>query len=274
MEPSLAAKIEKLHAALRRFDHLAIALSGGVDSAVLLAEAKTCLGNAIIAVTARSPLHPERESVDAAKIAAHLRVPHFILDSNEAEQADLLANTSERCYICKRHIFAQLTALAADKGFTKLAHGANADDLGDYRPGMRAAREMGIAAPLVDAGLDKTAIRRMAKLRGLHVWDKPSMACFATRFPYGSPISLERVDQVRRAEQVLDSNGITGCRVRHHGAVARIEVPAHQLVALATDPLRQQLVDRLRAIGFLHVCLDLEGYVSGSLNRGLDNETT
>ena len=274
MQPSFLSKKKQLKTILQRFERLAVALSGGVDSAVLLAEAKACLGDQIIALTARSPIHPEQELIDATQIADSLQVRHLILDSNEFEQADFLANTSQRCYICKKHIFTQLAAVAADKGFTCLAHGANADDLGDYRPGMKAAREMGIAAPLLEAGLGKADIRRIARQQGLSVWNKPSMACFATRFPYGSPINLERVDQVRRAEQLLDSAGITGYRVRHHGSIARIEVPSDQLQTLVTEPLRERLVDQLRKTGFLHVCLDMEGYVSGSLNRGLDNDAT
>ena len=267
MQPSLLNKKEKLTTALQRFERLAVALSGGVDSAVLLAEAKACLGDDVIALTARSPIHPEQELADATKIAAELGVPHFIVDTRETEHADFLANTDRRCYICKKLIFAQLKALAAEQGFSHLAHGANADDLGDYRPGLQAAREMGIASPLLDAGWGKEDIRHVAKQRALFAWNKPPMACFATRFPYGTPINLEWVDQIKRAEQVLADAGIIGCRVRHHGDVARIEAPLDRLPALAVDPLRQRVVGQLRAIGFLHVSVDLEGYVSGSLNR-------
>jgi len=269
MQRSLWAKKKKLTEAIQRFGRLAVALSGGVDSAVLLAEAKACLGNEVIALTARSPIHPEQELADATKIADQLGAPHFIVDTHETEKTDFLANTDRRCYICKKLIFAQLKALAAEKGFALLAHGANADDLGDYRPGLQAAREMGIAAPLIDAGWCKEDIRRVARERGLFVWNKPPMACFATRFPYGTPINLERVGQIKRAEQVLADAGISGCRVRHHDRVARIEAPLDRLPALTDNPLRQRIVDQLRAIGFLHVCVDLEGYVSGSLNRGL-----
>ena len=272
MQPSLLKKKEKLTTALQRFERLAVALSGGVDSAVLLAEAKACLGNDVIALTARSPIHPEQELADAAKIAAELGVPHFIVDTHETEHADFLANTDRRCYICKKLILAQLKALAAEKGFTHLVHGANADDLGDYRPGLQAAREMGIAAPLLDAGWGKEDIRLVAKQRDIRVWNKPPMACFATRFPYGTPINLEWVDQIKRAEQVLADAGITGCRVRHHGSVARIEAPLDRLPELAANPLRQRIAGQLRAIGFLHVCVDLEGYVTGSLNRGLRSD--
>jgi uncharacterized protein len=152
-----------------------------------------------------------------------------------------------------------------------LAHGANADDLGDYRPGLRAARELGVVAPLMDAGYTKDDIRRMrAKATGTVVWDKPAMACIATRFPYGTPISPPRSSR-SNAEQVLADAGLVGCRVRHHGDVARIEVPVDQLPMLVADPLRSRIVDQFRTIGFLHISLDLEGYVSGSMNRSLDD---
>ena len=272
MQPSLLAKKEKLKTILQRFGRLAVALSGGVDSAVLLAEAKACLGDEVIALTARSPIHPEQELADASRIAVDLEVPHFIVDSHEIEHTDFLANTDRRCYICKKLNFTQLKALAAEKGFAHLAHGANADDLDDYRPGLQAAKELGIAAPLLDAGWTKEDIRRVARERELFVWNKPSMACLATRFPYGSPINLEQVGQIRRAERVLSDTGITGFRVRHHGSIARIETPLEQLSEISTDPLRQRIVDELRTIGFLHVCVDLEGYVTGSLNRELNRD--
>jgi uncharacterized protein len=144
-------------------------------------------------------------------------------------------------------------------------------DLGDYRPGLRAARELGVVAPLIHAGYTKDDIRRAARQRGLSVWDKPAMACIATRFPYGTPISAATVEQVKRAEQGLADAGLVGCRVRHHGDVARIEVPVEQLAMLVADPLRSRIVDQFRTIGFLHISLDLEGYVSGSMNRSLDD---
>jgi uncharacterized protein len=252
------------------FDRLAVALSGGVDSALLLAEAHAVLGKNVIAVTARSPIHPNTEIDDAAKITAILGVAHFIVDSQEMRRRDFLANTPERCYICKNSVFGHLMTLIRQKGFKHLAHGANVDDRGDYRPGMRAARELGVVAPLMEAGLTKNDIRRLAKNRDLFVWDKPAMACLATRIPYGISIDAVKIEQVRKAEQVLAATGLVGCRVRHHGDVARIEVPVDQLSALVTDPLRHRIVESLRKIGFLYVSVDLEGYVSGSMNRVLD----
>lgn len=272
MLTSLQDKKTRLIRALKKLDPLAVALSGGVDSALLLAEAHAVLGNRLIAVTVRSPIHPDQEVADAIKIAVDQGVRHLIVDSSEIEMADFLANTPERCYICKKAVFGQLLALIRNKGFQHLAHGANADDLGDYRPGLRAADELGVTAPLMDAGFTKDDIRQVARERGLYVWDKPAMACIATRFPYGTPINPALVEQVKQAEQVLVAAGLVGCRVRHHGDIARIEVPLNQLPTLVADPLRRRIVAQLRNIGFLHVSADLEGYVSGSMNRAIDDD--
>lgn len=271
MQTSLQHKKKRLVERLKGFDRLAIALSGGVDSSLLLAEAHAALGNRVIAVTARSPIHPDQEVVDAGRIAAGVGVPHLIIDSDELDRADFLANTPERCYICKKHVFGQLLDLIRKNGFHHLAHGANTDDLGDYRPGLRAAHELGVAAPLMDAGFNKNDIRLAARERGLFVWDKPPMACIATRFPYGDPISRSKVEQVRQAEAVMASAGIVGCRVRHHGDVARIECPVDDLPKVVAGPLRERIADQIRKIGFLHVSVDLEGYVSGSMNRSLNH---
>ena len=272
MPISLEDKKTRLISALKSLEHLAVALSGGVDSGLLLAEAHTVLGDRLIAITARSPIHAEQEVDDAAALAASLGVSHIIVDSGEIHLADFLANTPERCYICKKNVFGQLLEVIGDKGFKLLAHGANADDLADYRPGLGAARELGVIAPLMDAGYTKADIRLAARQRGLSVWDKPAMACIATRFPYGTAIRLAAVEQVRNAEQVLTEAGLAGCRVRHHGEVARIEVPLDQLPMLVADPLRGRIVDQFRNIGFSHVSLDLEGHVSGSMNRSLHDD--
>jgi len=271
MQASFQDKKAKLVRSLKTFDRLAVALSGGVDSAVLLAEARAVLGERVVALTARSPIHPQREVDDAKKLAAEMGVPHLIVDSHEIDHAGFLANTGQRCYICKNIVFRQLAETAARRGFTTLAHGANADDPGDYRPGMKAARELGVVAPLLEAGLTKADVRQLARQRNLAVWNKPAMACLATRIPYGTPITLEKLEQVRLAEQVLESVGFQNCRVRFHGNVARIEVPPAHLSDLFNDPLRQRIVDRFKEIGFTHIAADLEGYVSGSMNRALDN---
>jgi len=272
MQASLQDKKATLVRVLRSFNRLAVALSGGVDSAVLLAEARAVLGERVIALTARSPIHPQQDMADAKKLVAEMGVPHLIVDSQEIDHTDFLANTEQRCYICKKMVFGQLAAMADQRGFPTLAHGANADDIADYRPGMKAACELGVKAPLLEAGLTKADVRQLARQRELTVWNKPAMACLATRFPYGTPITLEKLERIRQAEQVLGSVGFQNCRVRCHGNVARIEVAPAHLPALLTDPLRQRIVDRLRRIGFIHIAADLEGYVSGSMNRALDND--
>lgn len=273
MQAAIEAKKNKLARILKRFDKLAVALSGGVDSALLLAEAHDLLGDRLVAVTARSPIHPDQDIADAAKLCADLGVPHWIVDSTELRQPDFLANTPQRCYICKVSVFGQLLKRIKEGGIGHLIHGANADDLNDYRPGLRAAEELGVTAPLMEAGLIKPEIRTLAKSRELEVWDKPAMACIATRIPYGHPITIDAIEQIKQAETVLDRAGLMGCRVRYHATVARIEVPLQQLPSLVSDPLRKRVVDQLRGIGFDHVCADLEGYVRGSMNRALDPDT-
>lgn len=272
IQPLLQDKRIRLLQVLKTFDRLAVALSGGVDSALLLAEARDVLANRVVAVTARSAIHPQHDVDDAARIAAELGVSHWMVDSTEMDRGDFLANTPERCYICKKVVFSQLLNLIREHGFLHLAHGANRDDQGDYRPGMKAARELGVVAPLIDAGFAKDDIRQLARARGLFVWDKPAMACLATRFPYGTGITPARVEQVRQAEALLASVGLAACRVRYHGDVARIEVPVNALSQVVVDPLRGRIVRCLRKIGFLHVAIDLEGYVAGSMNRSLDTD--
>lgn len=273
MQALLEDKQRRLIRILEGYDNLAVALSGGVDSAMLLAEARDVLGKRLIAVTARSPIHSEQELFDAAKLAADLEVSHLIVDSDELNMTDFLANTPLRCYICKGDLFGKLWTLIREKGFTCLAHGANLDDRGDYRPGLKAAEEMGVVAPLIEAGFTKADIRFVAKARGLPVWNKPAMACMATRIPYGSPITLEAIEQIKQAEQLLAAAGFIGSRVRHHGDVASIEIPLAQLPLLIGEPLRHRVARQLRKLGFAHVCVNLEGYVSGSMNRTLDNDS-
>ena len=272
MKSILQDKKKRLEAVLSSYDRLAVALSGGVDSAFLLASARDMIGEAVVAVTARSSIHFDREVADAAKVAESLGVPHLIIDSDEMELPEFLENTPQRCYICKKHLFGKMQSLVKQRGFPVLAHGSNVDDLKDFRPGLQAAREFGVVAPLEEAGLTKSDIRRLARKRGLFVWNKPAMACIASRFPYGSPINSEKIEQVKAAEQILVNQGFMGCRIRHHGAIARIEVQLPQLPELISEPIRSRIVDELKQLGFLYICMDMEGYVSGSMNRSLDPE--
>ena len=182
------------------------------------------------------------------------------------------ANTKERCYVCKKQLFSDIIRVSLAAGITHVAHGANVDDLNDYRPGMRACKELGVVAPLVDAGLNKEEIRQLSRKKNLDTSDKPAMACLATRIPYGTHITVEILGKVERAEAVMHGMGFPACRVRYHGHVARIELPPGEIAALMDDRLRGTVVEKVKAAGFLHVSLDLEGYSQGSMNRVLVDE--
>ena len=266
----LAAKKQRLLDLLGSFSGLVVAFSGGVDSSFLLAMAKQVLGNRVTAVTAESPVHPLRERQAAADLAKALQVDHIIIPSYEMDLPDFLANPDNRCYICKKHVLGQLFGVAADLGIETVAHGVNLDDLSDYRPGQQAAKELGAEAPLVDAGFTKEDIRELSKEMGLPTWDKPSMACLASRIPYDEPITSARLSMVEAAEDFLLEMGLKTCRVRHHGSVARIEVDPADFDRLLNPDNRNRILDRLKSIGFVHVALDLKGYEMGSMNKEID----
>jgi uncharacterized protein len=234
----------------------------------LLFVAHEALGEGVLAVTATSPVHPlrERHLTEQFTKAHHIR--HRIVASPEMGLAPFLANETDRCYICKQALFRQLLAIAEEKGLRCVAHGANMDDLNDYRPGFKAAEEMGILAPLIEAGFGKEEIRMVSKAKGIGVWNKPAGACLATRIPYGDPITVEKLKMIEAAETFLLDHGLKACRVRHHGAVARIEMDEEGLRKIGAQDFRKAVVSRLKEIGFLYVALDLEGYHSGSMNRG------
>jgi uncharacterized protein len=237
-----------------------------VDSTFLLAVAHSVLGDRLVAVTAQSPVHPARESAFAVRFAKSRHIRHRLVRSQEMQQADFLANPLDRCYICKKNILAQLLAIGRQLGVDRVAHGANVDDLGDYRPGMQAAEEAGVAAPLLEAGLTKDDIRRLSKQMNLETWDRPSMACLATRIPYGTPITETALKMVDQAEELLLNLGFTTCRVRHHGDVCRIELLPDELVKALEGDIRRTVAIELRRIGFRYVTVDLQGYVQGSMN--------
>ena len=199
-----------------------------------------------------------------------LGVSHRIIKTQNLGPKELTLNSKDRCYLCKKQIGEALLTIANECNIKTIAHGANLDDAHDYRPGARSAEEMGWIAPLVKAGLNKADIRALSKEMGLPTWNKPAMACLATRIPYGSPITKEALDMVDRAEAVLLSLGFTTCRVRHHGDVARVEVPPDEFARFAEENIRNDIVRKFRDIGFLHISLDLEGYVQGRMNRGIE----
>lgn len=260
-----AAK-KKLIRVLERFDSLLIAFSGGVDSTLLLAVAKEVLGDRVACVTAASAVHSERELKHASEIAAMLGVKRIVRKPDIMGSRRFLDNTEERCRICKQIMFADFRQAAVDIGIDEIAHGVNTDDLKDYRPGIAAATEMGIHAPLVDAGFDKQMVRALARHMQLPNWDKPAMACLATRIPFGTPVRSEILKKIQAAESVLLDSGFHTCRVRHHGDIARIEIDQDEFGRLAGPGLRERIASRLKALGYRYITVDIQGYVQGSLN--------
>ncbi len=262
-------KKKKLISILKQYDNLIVAFSGGVDSTFLLKVAYEILKENVIAVTARSPVHPERETDFATEFAKNLGIKHIVIKSKEMGQADFVANTKYRCYVCKKLLAQDLIKLASDMGIKNIAHGANMDDLDDFRPGFKAAEEMGIVSPLVDAGMTKKDIRMLSKEIGIVTWDKPSMACLASRIPYGTPITGETLNMIDRAEEFILSIGFIPCRVRYHNEVARLEVSPGDFERLFDEKTRIAIISKLKEIGFLYISLDLEGYIQGSMNRSI-----
>ena len=248
-----------------------VAFSGGVDSSFLVAAAVRAVGEKAVAATAQSELYPEEELRQACDFAQKLGARHIIFASDELNAPNFAGNPPDRCYHCKKELFGELQQIADKEGLAWVAHAAQVNDLSDHRPGFRAADELGVRAPLIEAGLTKDDIRAMSKQWGLETWDKPAMACLASRFPYGDRITADKLHQVARAEQALRELGFQEFRVRHHGQVARIEVPIAQLPTLLQEPNRGRVVNSLRSAGFAYVTVDLAGYRSGSMNEVLSN---
>lgn len=272
--PELSAKYDQLKGILEKIPSLAVAFSGGVDSSLLLAAAVDAQEGPVVALTADSPVHPARETRAAIDIGCRLKVRHILVRTNEMDQSAFRANTPERCYVCKKIIFERLMAEAMARGIRRVAHGVNLDDLGDYRPGLRAATEMQVLSPLVDAGLSKADIRLLAKERQLPNWNRPAMACLASRIPYDTALSDVLLARVEAAENLLEDLGFRGGRVRSHGDVARIELATGEDMARAlTAACRDRLVQGMRSAGFGYVALDLEGYRQGSLNDPVVDRT-
>jgi uncharacterized protein len=262
-------KRERLTGQIRDVGSLLVAFSGGVDSTFLLAVAHETLGQRAVAATAVSRIYPRREEEQAKAFSGERGIEHITFESNEMDLPSFVANGPDRCYHCRKAFYERLLEIAGEKKIASVAHAANVDDLQDYRPGLEAAREMGIMAPLVDAGLNKKEIRFLAKKMMLPQWDKPAMPCLATRIPYGSPVTDQKLKMVEEAEEFLFDRGLRQSRVRHHGPVARIEVDDSGLGLIMGTGLREEVVRKLREIGFLHVALDLEGYGSGRMNRAI-----
>ena len=264
-----ASKKENLIHYLEKLDSLLVAFSGGVDSTFLLALSHQTLMDKVVAVTESSTTYPSREREEAIKFTKDRGIEHIVFQADETSIAEFVSNAPDRCYHCKKSLSKNLLNIAKQKRISHVAYAANLDDLSDYRPGMDAAREMGIIAPLVDAHLSKEEIRFLSKEMGLPTWDKPAMACLASRIPYGEPITTKKLKMVEEAEDFLADQGFRQYRVRHHGSVARIEVAGSEIKKVTGPELRKNIVEKFRQIGFYHIAVDLEGYFSGSMNRVL-----
>jgi uncharacterized protein len=265
-------KLSNLKDIIKVFGRSVVAFSGGVDSTFLLSVAREVLGDDVMAVTVVSSFMPIHEKKEAAEIANLVGARHEIVSIDESDIEGFADNPVDRCYICKKFIFSKVISIAEAEGAASVMDASNADDVGDFRPGMRAIKELGVHSPLLEAGLNKAEIRELSRERRLPSWGKPAMACLATRIPYGEKITKEKLRQIDEAEEFLRSLGFGNCRVRHHGTLARIEVSTKRLDQLLKPDQRRQVTEHLRGLGFKYITVDLQGYRMGSLNEEICGE--
>lgn len=272
MRDELKGKFQTLTRILAETGGVVVAYSGGVDSTLLLRVAHDVLGERALAVTASSDTYPDHEVEAAIRLAQQLGIRLRAIHTEELENEEFAANPPERCYFCKHELFGKLVEIAQEENLPVVADGATVDDTGDFRPGSRAAAELGVRSPLREAGLTKDDIRELSRELGLPTWDKPSFACLASRFPYGDRITREELLKVSAAEQLLRDLGLRQFRVRNHGPVARIEVEEEDIARVAQPELRARIVAEFRRVGYLYIALDLEGYRTGSMNAPLGQD--
>lgn len=262
----LQKKLENLKKYIDGLGSLAVGFSGGVDSSLLTAIAHEVLGDRLIAVTGADASVPKRELKEAMAFCKERGIRHIVCKVDPLKEEGYRNNSPDRCYFCKHGIFTEVRKIAVENGIEYMAEGSNMDDIGDYRPGLRAAAELFVKSPLREAGLTKSEIRIISRAMGLPTWSKPAYACLASRFVYGEEITEEKLHMIDRAEQFLIEYGFFEERVRMHGNIARIEVPPEDIPGLVADEIREAVYDKFREIGFLFVTLDMKGYKSGSMN--------
>ncbi len=266
---TLHEKLALLMKNLEDMESVAVAFSGGVDSTFLMKAAHKALGDKAVAVTARSHAIPEREWKEAEELAKAEGIRHVMFDFPECDLKEFAQNPPERCYYCKTAILGRMWEVAKQEGAAEIVEGTNADDEGDYRPGMRAVKEQKVKSPLKEAGLTKAEIRELSKEWGLPTWEKQSAACLASRFAYGEPITVEKLKQVERAEEYLRGLGFGQLRVRVHGNLARLELTGEDVEKVFASGLREEIDQTLKGLGYAYVALDLKGYRMGSMNEVL-----
>jgi uncharacterized protein len=268
LDAETQAKYEHLQTILRKIGSVLVAYSGGVDSALLLKVAHDVLGEQAMGAIATSPAYALEETTEAIAVARQMGLPLVTLETHELEDSRYVANDVNRCYFCKTELFSQLVSLAKQYHLGYIAYGINQDDDGDFRPGQRAAREFGVRGPLKEARMGKRAIRDVARMLNIPVWDKPAMACFSSRIPYGSKVDVASLQMIYKAEKLLRELGFRQLRVRHHDTMARIEVERSEIARLIEDEMSRIVTDGLRNIGYTYVTVDLLGYRTGSMNEG------
>ncbi|MGE4586823.1 MAG: ATP-dependent sacrificial sulfur transferase LarE [Mangrovibacterium sp.] len=267
--PGTRDKYEALKAYIDRFDSVAVAFSGGVDSSLL---GKTCfdvLGSRSLAITLASPLLPQKELEDARMTASRIGIRHIQIEQKKLD-GRIRENSAERCYFCKNSIFRLIIEEAQKQGIDTVFDGSNADDCYDYRPGLKALKELRVGSPLQQVGLNKAEIRELSRIKGLNTSNKPAYACLASRIAYNEEITAEKLEQIEKAERFLHSLGFVELRVRKHGPIARLEIAPEEREKLFYTKKMNTIAKELKSFGFLYVCMELEGYASGSLNRQLD----